>query len=86
MGFGRLSFVAWLFVMAISCLVLAGAKSSLGWLVGGVVLLSGAIYAMRQFKKEEETEREGVSIGFFGMAILIMIVAMLGVFWLQFSA
>ena len=86
MGFGRLSLVAWLFVMAISCLVLAGAKSSLGWLVGGVVLLSVAIYAMRQLKKEEETEREGVSIGFFGIAIGIMIVAMLGVFWFQFSA
>ena len=86
MGIGRLSFVAWLFVMAISCLVLAGAKSSLGWLVGGVVLLSVAIYAMRQFKKEEETESEGVSIGFLGVAILIMLVAMFGLFWLQSKA
>lgn len=86
MGIGRLSFVAWLFIMAMSCLVLAGIKSSLAWLVGGIVLLSVAIYAMRQFKKEEETEREGASIGFFGVAIMIMIVAMLGLFWLQFKA
>ena len=83
---GRMSFVAWLFIMAISCLVLAGINASLGWLIGGIVLLSVAIYAMRQFKKEEETEREGVSISFFGAAILFMIVAMLGLFWLQFSA
>ena len=86
MGIGRLSFVAWLFIMAISCLVLAGTNSSLGWFVGGVIVLSLAIYAMRQFKREEETEREGVSISFFGAAILIMIVAMLGLFWFQFSA
>ena len=52
MGIGKLSFVAWLFIMAMSCLVLAGIKSSLAWLVGGIVLLSVAIYAMRQFKKE----------------------------------
>ena len=37
-------------------------------------------------KKEEQTGREGVSIGFFGVAIMIMIVAMLGLFWLQTSA
>lgn len=86
MTIGRLAFVAWLFIMAFSCLILAGTNSSLGWLVGGIALLSVAIYAMRQFKKEEETERQGVSIGFFGVAILIMIVAMLGLFWLQFSA
>jgi hypothetical protein len=86
MGIGRLSFVAWLFVMAISCLGLAVAKWSPGWLIGGVVLLSVATYAVRQFRKEEESEREGVSIGFFGIAILVMITAMLGLFWLQFSA
>ena len=86
MGIGRLSFVAWLFIMAISCLILAGTNSSLGWLVGGVIVLSIAIYAMRQFKREEETEREGVSIGFFGVAIIFMFVAMFGLFWLQFSA
>jgi hypothetical protein len=86
MGIGRLSFVAWLFVMAIACFILAGTGSSLGWLAGGVVILSVAIYALRQFKKEAETPREGVSIGFFGLAVLVMIVAMLGLFWLQFSA
>jgi hypothetical protein len=86
MGIGRLSFVAWLFVMAIACFIIGGTGSSLGWLVGGVVLLSVAVYAMRQFKKEAEAPREGVSIGFFGLAIVIMIVAMLGLFWLQFSA
>ena len=86
MGIGRLSFVAWLFVMAISCLVIAATSSSLGWFVGGVTLLGVAIYAMRQFRKEEETVREGVSIGFFGVAIIVMLVAMFGLYWLQTSA
>jgi hypothetical protein len=86
MGIGRLSFVAWLFVMALSCLVLAATKASLGWLAGGVVFLFVAVYAVRQFKKEAESEREGVSIGFFGIAILTMMVVMLGLFWLQTSA
>lgn len=87
MGIGRLSFVAWLFVMAIACLVLAGTNKSLGWLVGGIVLLGVAIYAARQFKHEAETEteREGVSISFFGVAIVIMLVVMFGLFWLQSS-
>jgi len=84
-GIGRLSFVAWLFVMAIACLVLAGTNKSLGWLVGGIVLLGVAIYAARQFKHEAETEREGVSISFFGVAIVIMLVVMFGLFWLQSS-
>ena len=86
MAVGRLVFVAWLFVMAIACFIVAGTNSSLGWFIGGVSFLAVAIYARRQFKKEEETERQGVSIGFFGGAILFMIVAMLGLFWLQFSA
>jgi len=86
MGIGRLSFVAWLFIMAISCLILAVTNSSLGWLVGGIVLLFVAIYAARQFKKEKTTQREGVSLGFFGIAMLVMIVVMLGLFWLQSSA
>ena len=83
---GRMSFIVCLFIMAISCLILSGINTSLGWLIGGVVLLSMAIYAMSQFKKEEETEREGVSISFFGAAMLFMIVSMLGLFWFQFSA
>lgn len=86
MTLGRLAFVAWLFITAFSCFVVALTTSSLGWLGGGIVLLFVAIYARRQFKNEEETERKGVSISFFGMAILIMIVAMLGLFWLQSSA
>lgn len=83
---GRLSFVILLFIMAISCFVSAGTDSSLGWLLGGLVFLVVAVYAMRQFKREEQTTREGVSISFFGAAMLFMIVAMAFLFWLQFSA
>ena len=81
-----MSFVAGLYVMALACLLLAATNRSLGWFVGAVVFGFVATYAVRQFKKEEDTEREGVSIGFFGMAILVMIVVMLGLAWLQTSA
>jgi hypothetical protein len=83
---GRMSFVAWLFIVAASCLILAVVNSSLAWLIGGAVLFSVAIYAFRQFKKEEGSGREGVSISFFGVAVLLMIVAMLFLFWFQFKA
>lgn len=83
---GRISFVAWLFIAAIACLVIAAADFSPGWLIGGIVLLSVAIYALRQLKKEEETGHKGVSVSFFGMAMLVMIATMFLLFWLQFSA
>lgn len=83
---GRMSFVILLFIMAISCFVNAGTDSSLGWLFGGIIFLVVAVYAMRQFRNEEQTYREGVSVSFLGVTILIMLVALAFIFWLQFSA
>lgn len=86
MTVGRLTFVAWLFIVSFSCFVVAATNSSTGWFAGGIAILLVAIFAKRQFKREEATEPQGVSIGFFGAAVLIVIIAMLGLFWLQFSA
>lgn len=83
---GRTSFVAWLFIMAVSCLILAAIDVSLGWFISGAALLTVAIYAKRQLKKEEDSGREGASISFFGTAILLMVTAMLFLFWIQFKA
>jgi len=83
---GRALFVAWLFISALACLVIAGTRFSLGWLLGGIVLFPVAVSALRQFKKEQETGRATPSGGFVAKAILIMIAAMLFLFWLQSSA
>jgi heme O synthase-like polyprenyltransferase len=85
MTIGRLAFVAGLFIMAAACLTLAGTNMSFGWLLGAAIFSFVAIYAMRQFKQEEATERQGISIGFFGGAILFMVAAMVGMAWF-FSA
>lgn len=83
---GRISFVAWLFVMAAACVLIAIGDRSWGWLIGGIVFFAVANMARRQLKKEAESGREGASISFFGVAVLLMIVAMLFLFWLQFKA
>ena len=83
---GRLSFVAWLYIMAATCVLIAIGDRSWGWLIGGVVSFVVANIARRQLEKEETSGREGVSISFFGVAVLLMIVAMLFLFWLQFKA
>jgi hypothetical protein len=82
---GRASFVAWLFIMAIACFVMAAADASWGWLIGGIVFLSVALFASRQFKKEQEVGPETASLSFVGIAILVMILAMCFLVWLQES-
>jgi hypothetical protein len=83
---GRTTFVAWLFVSAAACLVIAGVDASWGWLIGGVILFSIAMFARRQLTNEKETGRATASGGFVGIAILVMLVVMFFLFWLQFAA
>jgi len=80
---GRVSFVAWLFVMAIASLVLAIGERSLGWFLGAIVLAFVASYARKQINKEEETGRQDASLGFVAKAIILMLLAMAVMFWLQ---
>lgn len=79
---GTIAFIGWLFLMAFACLALALMKFSLAWLSGGAVLLAVAIYALRQARREQVSEREGVSISFFGVAITLMLGGILGIFLL----
>ena len=80
---GRVSFVAWLYVMAVASLFLAIGNKSWGWFAGAIVLAVVAGYARKQLRKEAATQRTGASLGFVGTAIAVMLVVMLGLFWLQ---
>jgi hypothetical protein len=71
----RALFVAWLFIMAGACVLAAIGDQSFGWLIGGIVLFSIAIYARRQFKKEWVEGHAGPRFGFVAMAMLIMVIA-----------
>jgi hypothetical protein len=83
---GSASFVAWLFVSAVACLVVAFAERSVGWLLGCVVLSTVALYARRQLRRESGGGRASASGGFVLTAIAAMLVAMAFIFWLQFKA
>ncbi len=83
---GRTSFVAWLFIMSIACVVIAIGDRSLGWFVGGVVLSAVAFYARKKLREEASTGPGETSFSFVGVAILLMLVAMMFIFWLQFKA
>jgi hypothetical protein len=83
---GRASFVAWLFVTAAACVVIAIGERSFGWLIGGLVLFSLAIYARRQFKNEQVAGQATPRFGFVGVAILIMLLAIYAIYWLSTSA
>lgn len=80
------AFVAWLFVMAAACVVTAVADRSLGWLAGGIAFVSVAMYSRRQLKREREVGRAAPRLGFVGIAMLVMLLGMLFLFWLQTSA
>lgn len=83
---GRATFVAWLYITAAACVAIAIGDRKWAWLIGGIVFFSVAHAARRQLKKEAESGRKGVSISFFGIAILLMLTGMLFLFWLQFKA
>lgn len=65
---------------------MAAVDASWGWLIGGVVLCSIAMFARHQLAHEKETGRATASGGFVSLAILVMLLAMFFLFWLQFSA
>lgn len=83
---GRTAFVAWLFVTAAACVVIAIGDRSLGWLIGGIVLFSVAVFARRQLNKERETASAAPRFGFVGIAMLVMLLGIFFLYWLQTSA
>lgn len=80
------SFVAWLFVMAAACIVIAIGDRSGSWLIGGLVLFSVAMFARHKLKQESQLGRGPARVGFVGLAMLVMLAAMSFLFWLQVSA
>ena len=73
---GRNAFVGWLFITAAACLFTGIAGRSFGWFIGGVVLISVAIYARRQLKEEKEVGRKNASGVFLISAFAILFLAM----------
>jgi hypothetical protein len=69
-----------MFTMALASLSLSGSRW--GWFVGGVAFLATGVVALRQYQDEEETEYEQPASGSFVLwAILVMLLAMLLMFW-----
>lgn len=71
-----------LFVTAIACLGTAVADASLGWFIGGIILLFIAIYAFRQGKKELDTGRETASNSFIIFALLTFLIGFAAIVFL----
>ena len=81
---GRTTFVAMLYIMTAACVVIAIGDHSLGWAIGAVAFFFVAQFARRQLKSEVEIERPpGPRLGFVGIAMLVMVVAILLMFWLS---
>ncbi len=81
-------FVAWLYITAIACVVVAIGDRSFGWLVGGLVAFAVARYAKTLLTRERGTRHAQAAprLGFFAVSMLVMFGAMGAIFWLQFSA
>lgn len=80
------AFVAWLFIMAGACVVIAVGDRSIGWFIGSGVFFLLGLFARGQLKKEQEVGREPPRLGFVGAAMVAMLVIMGALFWLQTSA
>lgn len=80
---GRITFVAMLYIMAAACVVIAFGDRAWGWAVGAVTFFLAAQFSRRQLKREVESdERKGPRLSFVGIAMLVMVVAILLMFWL----
>lgn len=85
-------FVIWLFIMAACCVVIALGDRSWGWLIGGIVFFAVAIWAQRLKNREQDDEDEdeeshtGPRLGFFAIAILVMMAAIYAIYWLSTAA
>jgi hypothetical protein len=75
-----------LYIMAAASVVAAFGDRSWGWAVGAVAFFVVAQVARRQLRKEAESDRrEGPRLSFVGIAMLVMVVAILLMFWLTRS-
>lgn len=83
---GRTAFVAWLYIMAAACVVIAIGDRAWGWLIGGIVLYFIARLARRQLRTETEVGQAAPRISFVALAMLVTLVVMSFLFWIQMRA
>jgi hypothetical protein len=83
---GRTSFVAWLYIMAGACVLIALGDRAWGWLMGAIIFFAVADLARRQLKKEVEAGPAPPRFAFVGLAMLVMLVVMFFLFWIQMRA
>lgn len=83
---GRTTFVAWLYVMAAACVVIAIGDRAWGWLIGGGIFFGVAHVARRLLRAEAVQGRAGPRFSFVTVALLVMLVVMFLLFWLQTRA
>jgi len=79
----RVSFVIWLYVMAMASLVAAIAGKSIGWLVGSVIIFAVARLGRRKLSHELENGRQGASGRFMIWAFALLIGGMFVLYKLQ---
>lgn len=63
--------------MAATCAAIAVADRSWGWLIGSGTFLSVALFARRQLEQEQGSGPAPPRLGFVGMAMLVMVAAIL---------
>ncbi|MEO5685749.1 MAG: hypothetical protein ABIR54_00165 [Burkholderiaceae bacterium] len=78
----RFAFVIVLFLMASASLILGLIQGSLGWFIGGVVLLAPALYARKRLRDEAGSERTAPSSSFAITAMAVSVVLVVFLLWL----
>ncbi len=78
----RFAFVIALFLMAAAALMLGLIQGSLGWFIGGVVLLVVALYARKRLRDEAGSERTAPSSRFAITAMAVSVVLVVFLLWL----
>lgn len=72
----RVSFVACMFVMAVAALGLAAIDVSWKWLIGGIVLLGVALFALQRLRVEDGSGQAGPGLWlslFIGVATIAIL-------------
>jgi uncharacterized membrane protein len=78
----RIVFVIGLFLVAGAALLLGLIEGSLGWFIGGVVLLAVAFFALKRLREEAGSERTAPSSRFAITAMAVSVVVVVFLLWL----
>lgn len=78
----RIVFVIVLFLTAAAALLLGLIEGSLGWFIGGVVLLAVAFFALKRLREEAGSERTEPSARFAITCMAVSVVVVIFFLWL----